>query len=101
MRSALWSEVGGALDGTVTLGAWPAVPAGDWSAAGMGTMASSGLCPGTVVAELGLALLAAFVLVVAPEPDGLDDEELQAARPSAPAAAIASARVQKRGVRED
>ena len=43
MRSALWSEVGGVLDGTVTFGAWPVVPAGDRSAAGMGRIASSGL----------------------------------------------------------
>ena len=67
MRSALWSEVGGVPDGTVTLGAWPAVPAGDWSAAGIGRMASSGLWPGTVVVELVPATLEAFVLVVAPD----------------------------------
>ena len=46
MRSALWRQVGGVPVGTVTVGACPAVPAGDRSAAGMGAMASSGLAAG-------------------------------------------------------
>ena len=64
----------------VTVGACPAVPAGDRSAAGMGTMASSALLPGTPV-----------VVVVDDVLDVFDDgEELQAASTSAPATARAT-----------
>ena len=105
MRSALWSDVGGVPDGTVTVGAFPAVPAGDRSAAGIGRMASSGLSPGTVVVvlvpEVALPIPLPEATVPVALPAGCDGEELQAARPSALAAPIRSATVRASGVREN
>jgi len=49
MRSALSRRVGGGPGGTVTVGAVPAVPAGERSAGGMGPMATRAPPPGTVV----------------------------------------------------
>ncbi len=73
----------------MTVGAVPAVPAGDWSALGIGPMARSGPPPASVVevavAEGPLPVLDE-VLATACFPLG-DGEELQAARPNAPAAA--------------
>src|ERR1700733_2155717 len=89
MRSALSSPVGGVPLGTVTVGAWPAVPAGDRSAAGMVPMAV--LCPAALVVVVGETFAAL---------DELEGDELQAARPSAPAAARATrASARRRRVR--
>jgi hypothetical protein len=105
MRSALCSDVGGVPEGILMVGAVPAVPAGERSAAGMGAMAP----PPGVVVELPPA---ATVVVVADEPlpvlcdvfatfedaDEFDGEELQAARPSAQnAPSAASVQGRRRG----
>jgi hypothetical protein len=87
MRSALSSVVGGVPDGTVTVGAVPAVPAGERSAAGIAAMALSGLPGGAVtVVEGPLPEPPAVVVVFDAEFDG---EELQAASPRAPARTMA------------
>src|ERR1700677_3299980 len=83
MRSALSRWAGGGPVGMVSVGGCPAVPAGDRSAAGMGTMASSALLPGTVVLVVVEEELATA--------DVFDEgEELQAASTSAPTAARAT-----------
>jgi len=82
MRSALSSWVGGRPDGTVTVGAVPAVPAGERSAAGIEAMAPDGLPAGAVVVEAPAPVLPDVVVVFEAEPDG---EELQAASPREPA----------------
>ena len=87
--------------GTFTVGACPAVPAGETSAAGMGPMAVSALLPGAAV----VVVVALEPLPVSPDvpavledvADGVDGE-LQAARTSVPAAASATmARARRRG----
>ena len=78
--------------GTVTAGARPAVPAGDRSVAGMGPTAVSALPPGTAVVVVESTPLPPPVVcdVLAAFEELADGEELQAARPSAPAAARAT-----------
>ncbi len=100
MRSALSSDVGGVPEGTVTVGAFPAVPAGERSAAGMGKTATRAPPPAAEVDVADWPLLPVVDDVVA-DPADVEGEELHAARPSAPAAPRASASVQKRGVGED
>jgi hypothetical protein len=75
--------VGGGLDGTVTVGGVPAVPAGERSAAGITAIAFRGLPGGAVTVVDGPTPVPPEVVVVA-EPD-VDGEELQAASPKAPA----------------
>jgi hypothetical protein len=82
MRSALSSVVGGVPDGTVGVGAVPAVPAGERSAAGIAPIAFKGLPGGAVTAVDGPAPLPAAVVVVFEAE--FDGEELQAASPRAP-----------------
>src|ERR1700728_3731545 len=95
MRSALSRPAGGGPGGTVSVGACPAVPAGDRSAAGIGTMAVSALAPGAFVVVVACDVLAAF-------DDVAGGEELQAARTSAPAAArAATARARRCEERRD
>ena len=83
MRSALSSWVGGVPDGTVTVGADPAVPAGERSAAGIEPIAFKGLPAGAVTVVDGPAPEPLEVVVVLEAE--FDGEELQAARPRAPA----------------
>jgi hypothetical protein len=71
--------VGGVPVGTVTVGAVPAVPAGERSAAGIAPIAFKGLPGGAVTVVDGPT-----PVVVVAEPD-VDGEELQAASPRAPA----------------
>src|SRR5258708_39964153 len=101
MRSALSSAVGGEPVGTVTVGAFPAVPAADWSPAGMGPIAAAVPAVGAVVDVADEPMPELDVDEVVADPEVFDGEELQAARPSAPAAPITSARAQVRGVGED
>jgi hypothetical protein len=82
MRSADSRWVGGVPDGTVTVGAVPAVPAAERSAAGIAPIAFRGLPGGAVTVVDGPTPLPPEVVVVA-EPD-VDGEELQAASPRAP-----------------
>src|SRR5271167_4458630 len=104
MRSALSRPAGGAPVGTVTVGACPAVPAGDRSAAGMGPMAVSALAPGTPVVVVApapppLPVLCDVLVVLEEVAAG---EELQAARASAPATVRATRATARRwGVGRD
>jgi hypothetical protein len=93
MRSALSNDFGGAPAGTVTVGALPAVPAGERSPDGIGAMATDLPPPGAVV-DAGSDAAEPDVFEtfdVFDAPDGVEGEELHAARPSAPAAPIKSA----------
>jgi hypothetical protein len=79
------------LDGTVTVGAVPAVPAAERSAAGIAPIAFKGLPGGAVTVVDGPAPLPPEVVgVVVAEPDVVDGEELQAASPRAPARTMGS-----------
>ena len=99
MRSALCRPEGGVPAGTVTVGACPAVPAGERSAVGMGLMAT--VAPSLlVVVVVASGPLPVFDEVLATLEELEDGEELQAARPSAPAALSATrASTRRRGVR--
>jgi hypothetical protein len=92
IKSAHWSSVGGVPEGTVTVGWVPVVPAGERSSAGMGAMEPQ---PPDVDEDAE-----AFVLDVDDALDGFDGEELQAARPNAPATPMRAARDQGRRVRD-
>jgi hypothetical protein len=76
-------------EGTVTVGAVPAVPAGERSAAGIGAMAPLAEPLGAVVVVDGPVPVPEFelddVVVVVFELDGFEGEELQAESPTAPA----------------
>jgi hypothetical protein len=98
MRSALSSVVGGVPDGTVTVGAVPAVPAGERSAAGMEPIAFNGLPGGAVTVVEGPAPVPPEVVVVLEAE--FDGEELQAASPRAPARTRALTGAAERRVRE-
>ena len=82
-------------EGTSTVGAVPAVPAGERSAAGMGAMAGAGagavveVPPGGTVVVVADGPLPVLYEVLATL-DEFDGEELQAARPRAPAAPSAT-----------
>src|SRR5579871_3030928 len=83
MRSAVSRWVGGVPEGTVTVGADPAVPAGERSAAGIDPIAFKGLPGGAVTVVDGPPPEPPEVVVVFE--DEFDGEELQAASPRAPA----------------
>ena len=80
MRSALWRPEGGAPAGTVTVGACPAVPAGDRSAVGMVPMVVT--CPAALVVVVVASGPLPVLYETLAAPDEWDGEELQAARPS-------------------
>jgi len=84
--------VGGAPEGTVTVGWVPVVPAGERSSAGMGATA-----PQPPAGDVDVAM---FVLDVDDALDWFDGEELQAAKPKAPATPMRAARDQGRRVRD-
>ena len=92
IKSAHWSSVGGAPEGTVTVGWVPVVPAGERSSAGMGATA-----PQPPAGDVDVAM---FVLDVDDALDWFDGEELQAAKPKAPATPMRAARDQGRRVRD-
>jgi hypothetical protein len=99
IKSALWSSVGGEPEGTVTGGSVPVVPAGERSSAGMGAMAPASLPDGDEDEDVDVDV-GAFVLDVVDSLAWFDGEELQAAKPRAPATPIRAARDQGRMVRD-
>jgi hypothetical protein len=99
--------VGGALVGTITVGCFPLVPAGERSAAGMAANPPPtvvGVEEGAVVVGVPAVVVvvgAAVVVVVvaAPDPALLGVEFPQAARPRAEAARATRDQVRRRGMR--
>src|SRR5271157_1455346 len=100
MRSALCNDVGGVPEGTLRVGAVPAVPAGERSPVGIVAMVPF---PGVAVEVPPEATVVVVVEGPLPvlcdvpaAPDEFNGDELQAARPSAPAAPMTTASIQER-----
>src|ERR1700679_376273 len=96
MRSALWSVVGGAPVGTTTVGAVPAVPTGERSAAGM-VPTALGL-PVVVGPAAGAVVAGVAVVAVLDESLG---ELLQALSVRAEADSTSSDQLRKRDMEGD
>jgi hypothetical protein len=105
IRSAVSSVVGGLPDGTVTVGAFPAVPAGDRSAVGM--VAAGPAVVGVVDADVVGVVDADVVGVVDADVVGVVDADVEAvealgelhpARTTAAMATAANDQVRRRGI---